>query len=70
MNLLRVKIMEIPLVVDPNDPRRQLLDKILNVFEMRKTRKITARFTQIKTAINCMKITLHLYVLNQSLSRC
>ncbi|RLI75099.1 hypothetical protein DRP04_13870 [Archaeoglobales archaeon] len=50
--------MEIPLVVDPNDYRWKLLREILNIFEMRKTKKIIARFTQIKTAINCMKITL------------
>ena len=50
--------MEIPLVIDPNDYRWQLLGKILNIFEMRKTKKIIARFTQVKTAINCMKITL------------
>jgi len=51
--------MHIPLVVDPNDYRWQLLAKVLNIFEMRKTKKIIARFTsQIKTAINCMKITL------------
>ena len=50
--------MEIPLVVDQSDCRWQLLAKVLNIFEMRKTKKIIARFTQIKTAINCMKITL------------
>jgi len=50
--------MHISLVVDPNDYRWQLLAKVLNIFEMRKTKKIIARFTQIKTAINCMKITL------------
>jgi len=51
--------MEIPLVVDPNDYRWQLLKKILNIFEMRRTKKIIARFTSpIKTAINCIKIVL------------
>jgi hypothetical protein len=50
--------MEIPLVVDQSDYRWQLLAKILNIFEMRKTKKIIARFTQIKTAINCVKIVL------------
>ncbi len=50
--------MEIPLVIDPNDYRWQLLGKILKVFEMRKTKKIIAKFSQIKTAINCIKITL------------
>ena len=50
--------MQIPLAVDPNDYRWQLLKKILNIFEMRKTKKIIAKFTQVKTAINCIKITL------------
>lgn len=50
--------MEIPLVVDASDCRWQLLAKILNVFELRKTKKIIARFTQIKTAINSIKIIL------------
>ena len=51
--------MHIPLVVDPNDYRWQLLGKILNIFEMRKTKRIIAKFTSpIKTAINCIKITL------------
>ena len=50
--------MHISLVVDPNDYRWQLLGKILNIFEMRKTKKIIAKFTQVKTAINCIKIVL------------
>jgi len=51
--------MEIPLVVDPNDPKWQLLAKVLNIFEMRKTKMIIARFTSpIKTEINCMKVVL------------
>ena len=51
--------MQIPLVVDPNDYRWQLLEKILNIFEMRKTKRIIAKFTSpVKTAINCIKITL------------
>jgi hypothetical protein len=49
--------MEIPLVVDPNDCRWQLLAKILKIFELRKTKKIIAKFTS-QTAINCMKIIL------------
>jgi len=44
--------MEIPLVVDQSDYRWQLLERILNIFEMRKTKKIIARFTSpVKTAI-------------------
>ena len=51
--------MEIPLVVDASDYRWQLLAEILKIFELRKTKKIIARFlSQIKTAINCMKIIL------------
>ena len=51
--------MHISLVVDPNDYRWQLLGKILNIFEMRKTKKIIAKFTSpVRTAINCIKITL------------
>ncbi|RLI76156.1 hypothetical protein DRP04_12885 [Archaeoglobales archaeon] len=51
--------MHIPLVVDPNDYRWKLLREILKIFEMRKTKKIIARFTSpVKTAINCIKITL------------
>jgi len=51
--------MQIPLVVEPNDYRWKLLREILNIFEMRKTKKIVAKFTSpVKTAINCIKITL------------
>ena len=51
--------MEIPLVVDASDCRWQLLAKILKIFELRKTKKIIAKFTsQIKTAINSIKIVL------------
>jgi len=51
--------MQIPLVVDPNDYRWKLLREILNIFEMRKTKKIIAKFTSpVRTAINCIKITL------------
>jgi len=51
--------MQIPLVVDPNDYRWELLREILKVFEMRKTKKIIVKFTSpVKTVINCIKITL------------
>jgi hypothetical protein len=51
--------MQIPLAVDPNDYRWQLLGKILKIFEMRNIKKIIAKFTSpIKTAISCMKIVL------------
>ena len=51
--------MQIPLAVDPNDYRWQLLKEILKIFEMRKVRKIIAKFTSpIKTAINCLKVVI------------
>ena len=37
--------MQIPLVVDQRDYRWQLLKKILKVFDLRKVRKIMARYT-------------------------
>jgi len=51
--------MQIPLVVDQSDYRWQLLGKLLNIFDFRKVKKIIAKFASpIKTAINCMKVTL------------
>ena len=51
--------MQIPLVVDPNDCKWQLLAEILKIFEMRKVKRIIAKFaSQIKTAINCIKIII------------
>ena len=51
--------MQIPLVVDPNDYRWKLLREILNTFDLRKVKRIIAKFTSpVKTAINCIKITL------------
>ena len=51
--------MQIPLVVDASDYRWQLLGKILKIFDLRRTRRIIAKFTSpIKTAINCIKIVL------------
>jgi len=51
--------MQIPLVVDQSDYRWQLLEKILNIFDLRKVKRVIAKFTSpIKTAINCMKVTL------------
>jgi len=49
--------MHIPLVVDQSDCRWQLLAKILKVFELRKTKKIIAKFTS-QTAISRMKVVL------------
>ena len=51
--------MHISLVVDQSDYRWQLLGKLLNIFDLRKVKRVIAKFTSpIKTAINCMKVTL------------
>ena len=47
--------MQIPLVVDQSDYRWQLLSKILNIFDLRKVKKIIARYTNLK-AIPVLKI--------------
>ncbi len=48
--------MHIPLVVDQSDYRWQLLSKILNIFDLRKVKRIIARYTSLK-AIPVLKIT-------------
>jgi len=50
--------MHIPLVIDPSDYRWQLLRNILKIFDLRKTRRIIARYTSTRTAINCIKVIL------------
>ena len=53
------EIMEIPLIVDPDDYRWQLLKEILKIFDLRRTRRIIAKFTSpIKTTINCLKVVI------------
>jgi len=49
--------MQIPLVVCRTDYRWQLLSKILNIFDLRKVKKIIARYTSLK-AIPVLKIVL------------
>ena len=52
--------MQIPLVVDQSDYRWQLLSKILNIFDLRKVKKIIARYTNLK-AIPVLKMTASMY---------
>ena len=47
--------MEIPLVVDQRDSRWQLLSKILKVFDLKRVKKIIARYAKLK-AIPILKI--------------
>ena len=47
--------MKIPLVVDQSDYRWQLLKEILNVFDLKRVRRIIARYTRLK-AIPILKI--------------
>ena len=47
--------MQIPLVVDQSDYRWQLLSKILNIFDLRKVKRIVARYAKLK-AIPVLKI--------------
>ncbi len=46
----------IPLVVDQSDYRWKLLSKILNIFDLRKVKRIIARYASLK-AIPVLKIT-------------
>ncbi len=50
--------MYILLVIDPSDYRWQLLKNILKILDLRKTRRIIARYTSTRTAINCIKVIL------------
>ncbi len=47
--------MQIPLVVDQRDSKWQLLKKILNVFDLKKVKRIIARYTPLK-AIPILKV--------------
>jgi hypothetical protein len=51
--------MRIPLVPDQRDSRWKLLGKILNIFDLRKTKKIVARYTvPVKKTVNSLKIVV------------